>query len=204
MIPSSGSTTLPPFLIIPVVCTLLALSPARSSTLASTDAGAARARPVNQDAVAKRLAMGVMAAPTDDARSRALIAVMKALHIGVYTPKGKAMVRGYERGPRDFYLYDFELQAMATAIGQKRFWSSADLAAAFAPLFSSGAQAPTAQTIEEALRSTSRAAVNRPKDKRSLFPLLVRELGLRHATPYDLAGAANDHGAARRAGFSRR
>ncbi|MDO8615093.1 MAG: hypothetical protein Q7T33_05090, partial [Dehalococcoidia bacterium] len=53
------------------------------------------------------LAVRLYAATDNAARYHALLRVMGMLRIGVYTAEGGEVQQGAERGPGDFYLYDF-------------------------------------------------------------------------------------------------
>lgn len=63
----------------------------------------------NSAALAKRLAARVARAGSAQARAKAVLAVLDALNFGVYTPDGKPVLRGAERGQKDFFLSDLEL-----------------------------------------------------------------------------------------------
>src|SRR5690606_8661489 len=73
-------------------------------------------------ALANELAAAVRGATTTPDRIAALLAVLDALHVGVYAPDGTLLLGGAERGPADFYLYDFEVQMLAGAIERGQTW----------------------------------------------------------------------------------
>ena len=58
---------------------------------------------------ANALAKAVIQAPNDAARVAAVMAVLAALNVGVYTGEGQQLLGGAERGAGDFYLYDIEV-----------------------------------------------------------------------------------------------
>lgn len=142
---------------------------------------------VSQAAPARQLAAQIMAARTPAARYAALIRLLRTLHVGVYKPDGRAVIRGAERGSRDFYLYDFEVRALATALARHHVYRSDDVSS----VFRAGKVAPRGHasinpaTIGPALTGGVRYALAHPSQPGSLVPLVVRELGLRHG--YDLA-----------------
>ena len=146
----------------------------------------ARRRLPSQAPVAAGLARRVSSAHTAPARYKALLAVMRAFRIGVYTTAGHTVARGAERGPKDFYTYDVELRALASGLEQKRTWSLADLAGELSHAgLGVGGQPVTAEQLKTAIVKGTRAAKSSPRNVYSLAPLLVRDLGLRHS--YDTA-----------------
>src|SRR5207247_1847656 len=145
--------------------------------------------------LAKTLADRLTGAASDQARYEALLALMQALAIGVYTPDGQAVVSGAERGPNDFYLYDFELRLLALSLARQDSESLDDLAANLSEMGLRPANQPlTADALWASIQAGTRQAAQQPTGRLSLVPLLVRELGLRKATPYDLlqVGSAQD------------
>ena len=92
------------------------------------ETGSASKRPRSEAGLAKKLAARVTGARTPTARYRAILAVMRTLDVGVVTAKGKTVVRGGR--PHEFYLYDFEIKAMAAASAagrptRQRAWPAA-------------------------------------------------------------------------------
>jgi hypothetical protein len=120
---------------------------------------------------------------------------MRAFRIGVYTAAGHTVARGSERGPKDFYAYDFELRAVAAGLAQKTTWSLDDVADELtrAGLTAHG-QPLTAEELRAAIVAGTVQARRSPTSPYSLAPLLVRDLGLRHAQPYDTATNASLQG----------
>src|SRR3990170_1300952 len=140
-------------------------------------------------ALAEALADRMARARSNRARERTLLQVMEAVHVGVYTPEGMAVARGAERGWGDFYLYDFELQALAENLGRDQTY---DLTTIAAILEQVGLQiegtAPTAQDVLRGLQQAIIDSRENPDDPYSLVPLLIQEMGLqRKDSPYDLA-----------------
>ncbi|HVP03890.1 MAG TPA: hypothetical protein VMT10_15080 [Solirubrobacteraceae bacterium] len=139
--------------------------------------------------MARKLAIGVTRARTPTARYNALLAVMRTLHVGVFTGNGKALVRAGR--PHEVYLYDFEVKEMAGALGRGQTITVADLANRLgAGGLKPHGQPLTADQLAQTLASGTRAAGKRPREPLSLVPLLARQLGLRHRPAYDLATAA--------------
>jgi hypothetical protein len=145
-------------------------------------------RPPSQAVVAKKLAARVTRARTPAARSKAILAVMRTLRVGIITPKGKPVVRAGR--PYEIYLYDFEIKAMAAALGRKHTTTVEDLAGRLtAGGMTPGGKPLAATQLARTLSAGARAARARPRARRSLVPLLARELGRRQRHAYDLARA---------------
>jgi hypothetical protein len=141
----------------------------------------------NAAELARTFAARIADAQSDPARQAALLQVMRALDVGVYTVNGDAVLRGAERGPHDFYLYDFELGMTATSLGRQDAWSLADLTATLNEMGIRPDDKPlTYEPFTSVLLAAVREASQTPADRLSLPLLLVRELGLRQPTAYDL------------------
>lgn len=139
--------------------------------------------------LAAELARRVETSRSDKARYDALLQVMDAVHIGVYTAEGAEVVRGAERGWGDFYLYDFEVEALANNLERGHRY---DLNEVTAILETLGWQVedryPTAEDLLSALRLTILDSRESPADPYSLVPLLIHMIGLmREDDPYDLS-----------------
>jgi hypothetical protein len=134
------------------------------------------------------LAEKVYQAADAEARYQALLLVMRALTIGVYEPAtGQPILRGMERGPNDFYLYDFELRALASALARGQTRDTTYLVDFFnAAGFGIDGNPVATDTLQLALQAAVQTSAAAPADPTSLLFLLVRELGLRHTTPYDM------------------
>jgi hypothetical protein len=150
-----------------------------------------KATPVPAGERAHALAGALSAASTDAARSRAVLAILKAFHLGVYTSGGRRILAGSERSARDLYLYDFEVTAIVTQLDAGKRISLDTLAALLAHAgFTTPRGAPLdATTLQTVLRAAVQNAVNHPAAKGVLEPLLLRQLGFAHATPNDLASS---------------
>jgi hypothetical protein len=168
------------------VCVTAVVATAGAGAVAPGEA--AKKRPPSQAVVAKKLAARVTSARTPAARYRALLAVMRALNVGVYTGAGRAIVRGAERSVRDFWLYDFDVRAVASALARGENLSVEDLGGQLAALgiARAGQPLPAADIGRIVVSGTRRARAN-PTGPRALLPLLARELGLRREPRYDLA-----------------
>src|SRR5438067_12799455 len=105
---------------------VLAISAVAGSTLAE---GASTPTPA---ALARQLAARVADARTNAARYQAVLDVMKALHVPVFTADGKQLSSGSRGLARDFNLYDFQLRTVADSF---RVLTSMD---DFASVLSSG------------------------------------------------------------------
>jgi hypothetical protein len=154
-------------------------------------AGHAGSRPPSQAPIAKELAREVVGASNSTARYRALLDVMKALQIGVYTSRGRPIVRGAERRITDLYLYDFEVREIAAAFARHQKFGVRDVA----DLLTRVGIKPSGHPVDPALlgrllRAAARRAVDAPAEPTSLVPLLIRELGLRARQSNDVAGGA--------------
>jgi hypothetical protein len=151
-------------------------------------------KPASPATLAKQLAVRVSAAKTPSARYSAVLAVMRALDIGVYSTRGKALVSGLERGPRDFYLYDFEVRGIAAALDRKDVFGLDGIARLLNTFLQraraiglTGGSAGMPEQLRQGLVAVTRSSLRAPGKAASLVPLLVRELGLRKSAPYDLA-----------------
>ncbi len=135
------------------------------------------------------LAAWLYAAPNDEARYQALLKVMELLSIGVYTSQGGEVQQGAERGPGDFYLYDFELRMLAASLGRRdTAWGVQQIADTLDQVgYREDGQPFTADDLNQIIHDATVDSLATPDEASSLIPLLVRELGLRHETPYDLA-----------------
>lgn len=142
----------------------------------------------NQE-LASDLAQRITGASSDDARYRALLKVMEVLRIGVYTSDGVAIRQGAERGPGDFYLYDFELRMMAASLGREdNSWGVQQIADTLDQAgYREDGQPFTGDNLNQILHESTNDSLATSNEESSLLSLLVRELGLRHEKPYDLA-----------------
>lgn len=138
--------------------------------------------------VARSLANRVVAAKTNLERRHAFVAVMREMHISVFSASGAAIVLGSAKSWQDLYLYDIELAAAANAMGRGRTFSLDLLARELGRMrVRAVGRNLTPVELRTAIRTATVSALANPNDARSLGPLLVRELGLRHSTPFDTA-----------------
>jgi hypothetical protein len=109
------------------------------------------------------------------------------VHVGVYSGTGEQIIGGAERDAADFYLYDIELRMMAGALERVQTFGVVDLAMQLTAM----GLMPEGQTLDpnvvrQALLTAAEQARQAPNDHASLTMLLVRQLGLTQAAPYDL------------------
>jgi hypothetical protein len=137
------------------------------------------------------LAAWIYAAPNDEARYSALLKVMELLRMGVYTSEGGEVQQGAERGPGDFYYYDFELRMMAASLGRAdTSWGVQQIADTLDQVgYREDGQPFTAGQLNQILHDATNDSLAKPEEASSLVPMLVRELGLKHDPSYDLADA---------------
>jgi hypothetical protein len=138
---------------------------------------------------ARQLAIEVLGADADEARYDALLKVMEMLRIGVYTSEGGEVQQGAERGPGDFYLYDFELRMMAASLGRgDNSWVVQQIADTLDQVgYREDGQPFTAEDLNQIIHDATVDSLAAPEEESSFVPILVRELGVRHEMSYDLA-----------------
>lgn len=175
-----------PAILAAIACALALFLVAGQGALASPRA--ARGGAPSQALVAKRLVARLARAHGQRARTRATLAMMRALHISVVTASGRPLAVAPEPGAAGrFALYDFELRGLGNALRRGPVTDlggvAANLTRAGLALDASGRPFPPA-LLRTSLLAAVRQAVRRPRRQRTLLPLLVRELGLRHH--YDL------------------
>lgn len=169
-----------------VGCALIALA---AMGVATADVSHAARKAPSQAKIAKRLVAKLDAAKTPAARQRALLRMMRALRINVVSRRGKPLAAAVELGAaRSFYLYDFELRALAESRGRGATSSLEEVAQRLTQgglaLDGAGKAFPAA-LLAVGMSRAVRAAAKRPRARRALLPLVVRELGRRRG--YDLA-----------------
>jgi hypothetical protein len=145
--------------------------------------------PYETQGVADGIADDVTQAADPDDRYHAVAEAMQQLHVGVYTSDGSAVYRGGESGPDDLYVYDFELRGIAASIDQNRTWGMDDVARILNAehIQTSDGKPFDAASATQLIESALQSAMAVPHDPTTLPLLLIRSLGLRHQTPYDLA-----------------
>jgi hypothetical protein len=175
-------------LAIATAVVLVAGSVAPASAANPATALRAKAGQPNQAAIAKRLATRYAKARTERARYRALVAIARKLRVGVYTPRGRAVVRMRARKGIDPEFYDFELRLLASHPDERS--SLDDLAGTVNR--ATGTRKPlTTARLAGALASRTQRARRRPRNRFSLPMLLARELGLRQQPRADTARRAS-------------
>jgi hypothetical protein len=129
----------------------------------------------------------VKSATSDEARYEALLGVMDALGIGVYSDTGEQIVGGAERGAGDFYLYELEVRMMAAALGRGDTSTVEDLARTLTdlPVLDNNAEVDP-ELLRQVLVQGAQESQSTPSDLSSLPALIVRQLGLTAGHPYDL------------------
>lgn len=150
-----------------------------------------RHRTASEAQVAKSLVARLSKAHSEKAKEKALLAMMRALHISVVTATGKPLVVAPEpNAARGFALYDFELRGLGDDFSRG---PTTDLAGVATGLSEAGLTLGPGKPLPPALLRAGllaavREAVHKPHTGSSLLPLVVRELGLRHPNGrYDLA-----------------
>lgn len=137
---------------------------------------------------AAALVVEVLEAPSDEARMDAVVDVLAALHIGVYTPEGEPIVTGAERSAADFVVYDFQAEALALAVrdGDEVFLEDVVVELSETSVRTGGPPIGT-DVVAAALAKATAAAVADPADPAGYPLLLAREMGLRGPRGFDLA-----------------
>lgn len=163
------------------LCAVLVSSAAAGWPLALTaSTSRAPSRAPSQATVAGRLARQLTTAQTPAKRYQALVATMRALHIGVYRGSGRPIVRGAERTKNDLYVYDFTLTALAGNMANHKTITvdqlAAQLNAATAPVRK---RTITGAMLRSAMQSSARWAIRHPRSDTALGELLIREIGRR-------------------------
>jgi hypothetical protein len=149
------------------------------------------ATPLPAGNLAQRLADELSAASSDNGRYNALLDVFRSIHIGVYNGQtGKPIVRGWETNKNDIYFYDAEIQELATSLGRKQTYTFSDVATLLTSLGIS-VDSATVAGLEHALVAWALQHTDQPP---ALIPLLIRDLGLKHDTGYDLATVDHPEG----------
>lgn len=146
----------------------------------------------SQVEVAQQLAENISRATTSDALYEALLNVMRALRIGVYSPQGVPIVPQQGSAPAEDYLYDFELRLMAKAYENGKLWGIDDIVQTLNTAnVTQGDGTPLDREIMQwVIPWATREAARQTGENAPLALLLARELGRRHTPPYDLAEEA--------------
>lgn len=138
---------------------------------------------------ARRIALEVFGAGSEEAVYEELLEVMALLQVGVYTSEGGIVQQGEERALGDFYLYDFELRMMAASILRRdTSWGVHQVADALDQVgYREDGQPFTGADLNEIIHEATVDSLAAPEEESSFVPMLVRQLGVRHEQPYDLA-----------------
>lgn len=139
-------------------------------------------KPPTQAVAAKKLVTGLVSAKTPAARSKAMVALMRALHIGVVSSAGKPIVTSPEpNAARLTEVYDFELRGLAEQFRRKQTTTLDELAATLKKggIGLDDSRPLAAALIFESLRDATKDALVHPRSGASLLPLVVRQLGLK-------------------------
>jgi len=155
-----------------------AATPAIGDVRPATDPGAA--------------ASAVRAAQTDEGRRDAILAMFAGMGIGVYRGDGAPVVAGAERSAADFWVYDFEVDALAASIGEGELVTLDDMASDLAAAGVTAGAAPIGgEGLSAAIRQAQDAASTAPSDPASYPMLAARTLG------FDAASATATPGTVR-------
>jgi hypothetical protein len=165
----------------------LAVSAGAPGSHATTTGGTA-----GPSLIASRIAKEIAAAKTPAARYQALLGAARILHLRTLDRRGRPIVRGGGGLAPHFFLYDVEWRAAAAARLGDRTVTFAELTSLFNRALEKGRPRFGPGELRNAVASGIKAASSNPTSA-SVIPLLLRELGLRHRRPYDLAKAQNDN-----------
>ena len=120
---------------------------------------------MNAAELAKALADQVIKSETESDAYPAILTVLKAVNVGVYTTSGKPIHEGAERAPGDFYLYDFEAHALAQSVVKQDTRSLADVVAFLSHLgFVPDNAQLTIQTLSAGVQQGTKLALQNPSD----------------------------------------
>jgi hypothetical protein len=115
----------------------------------------------------------------------------RALYLRTVYASGRNMILGARGLTEDYYLYQVELRALAAALERKDLTTLDQYVLLFDQLkfmkAAFGDSPPTATQWRDLLVSMTKAAVKQPTHPEAVVFLLMRDLGLRHGQPYDLA-----------------
>jgi hypothetical protein len=121
----------------------------------------------------------------------AITEMLKYANLGVYSSGGVAISKGAERGLGDFYLFDFEIPMLAGLAARDQSYNLDDLRGDFDICSIYIPALKDSSSFLKLLNEAARQALADPDNPTSFAMLLVRQLGLRSASPYDLS-AEND------------
>jgi hypothetical protein len=134
------------------------------------------------------LAEAVVGADSDAAREQAIVNALAGIGLGIYTAEGEPIVSGAERTSTDFMVYDFEVTALSGGIADGDDVFLDDIAAELSVMnVSAGGTPYSAEEFASAVTTATAAAMASPDQTAGYALRLARELGMRRATPIDLA-----------------
>jgi hypothetical protein len=123
---------------------------------------------------AAALADRLTKASTHQEHVNAVMAIMQAIRVGVYTGDGRRVLAGEERGWSDFYLYDFEVNSLAYSLERGDEWRIADIAAVLDKLgLLPEGEHVAPDDLGTALHDAIVWADQNPAEARTIVPLLV-------------------------------
>jgi hypothetical protein len=125
--------------------------------------------------------------PTDSAAAAA--AILTRAGIPILSPfDGRMVNQPVTPNLADAYVYDFEAPLVGSGIAAHRYWALNDVSAFVSNLGLDLNGQPIPDTLyAEALARWTQTAVDDPTAPGEFLPLVVRELGLHHPAPQDLA-----------------
>jgi hypothetical protein len=133
--------------------------------------------------LAKRLAAAKSQRQVEDL----LLEAFDRMHVGVYAHDGRRILGGAERGPKDFFLYDFQWRMIAKAFYSRNSMSfdqhARMLGAAVLNLKDTSA---VPETLGKALEQRYDEAKAKPDEPMNFVALLIDGLARRQPIPYTL------------------
>ena len=144
----------------------------------AADASAAK-RP-NYASAATKAATGLSKAKSDGAARRELIAIFRGLNVTVLGAKGKrreVLVRGFSRSPRDLFMTDPQIAALARLARADTSASMSTFAYALTQLAGSPVTAAqAAEAVREWIAAARKQAKKKPSDRSVFLPVAVDRL----------------------------
>jgi hypothetical protein len=130
-----------------------------------------------------------LSSPSMDERTKGVRTLAETVGLGIYSGSGSVLLRGLERGPDDFFLYDFEVPLLALMsdssdqVDYGQLSSTLDLRGPLRDKFG------TPEKLHQLICASAQAALSHSEDRESFLMLVIRELGLAFNPPYDLAAS---------------
>ncbi len=148
---------------------------------------------VDVNAEAERFARELLEAHTPAQAETVVVRVLERVGIGVYDAIGNPVVVGNEEAPDAFYLYDFEVRALATLVTRGRLVPLHDVVYELQTfgIHTQPGDAPTplalsSAAVERALRALRAEAERDPTARDWFLILLIDALGDREEFPFSL------------------